>query len=113
MSNPVEPTRKAILFIEDQELHYEQVAAYLRLHGYQCRRVARAESRLIRQKALELRPVAAVVDFILLSPSQRELDKLARTNAITCPSLRRRTPPLARSTMGSKAFAFCGRYAQP
>ena len=25
--------RKTILFIEDQELHYKQAAAYLRLHG--------------------------------------------------------------------------------
>lgn len=43
MIDPIEPRPKTILFIEDQELHYEQVAAYLRLHGYQCRRIARAE----------------------------------------------------------------------
>ena len=79
MSKPIEPARKTILFIEDQEVHYEQVAAHLRLHGYKCRRVSRAESGVIRQIAMELKPIAAVVDFVLLSTSksQREVDDAA------------------------------------
>ena len=75
MSQP----RKTILFIEDQELHYEQVAAYLRLHGYDCRRLSRAESREVGQKVTELKPLAAILDFVLPSAAmpQAEVDRAA------------------------------------
>ena len=78
MAHLKQTTAKTILFIEDQEGHYEQVAAYLRLHGHHCRRVTWAEASQIRDLAEKLRPVAAVVDFVLLSISQPELDRMVR-----------------------------------
>ena len=74
MTLPRQKTAKTILFIEDQKAHYEQVAN--ELPGYDCRWVQWAQARQLRALAEELRPVAAVVDFILLSISQPEFDQI-------------------------------------
>lgn len=100
MSDAVEMKAKTILFIEDQVLHFEQVTTYLRLHGYCCRRLARAEAPRLRALAEELRPVAAVVDFVLLSASQHMIDALAEAHLAHRPEPAFPQTPEVRETYG-------------
>jgi hypothetical protein len=78
MPQVIPPPQRVILFIEDQESHYDQVAAYLRLHNYTCRRIGRSEFARVGVIARELNPLAAVVDINLPSSSQRDVDEAAR-----------------------------------
>jgi len=115
MSKP----NKTILFIEDEEIHYNQVAAYLKQQGYECQCLGIERFRDVRQEALKHQPVAAVVDCVLLSTTPQPKTDEEHYGVKSIPILREVCPgikillytQLADRDQASRQAGFCRAHA--